>query len=62
MSIFHKLIDYIKGSRLELKQVTWPTRAETTRFTILVIAISIAVAAFLGILDFIFTSLLEVIL
>ncbi|PIR70010.1 MAG: preprotein translocase subunit SecE [Candidatus Niyogibacteria bacterium CG10_big_fil_rev_8_21_14_0_10_46_36] len=57
-----KLVDYVKGSRLELKQVTWPTRAETTRYTILVIGISIAIALFLGVLDFAFTSILEVLL
>ncbi|MDP2677087.1 MAG: preprotein translocase subunit SecE [bacterium] len=62
MIIFQKLIDYVKGSRLEMKQVTWPTRAETTRYTILVIAISIAVALFLGVLDFAFTSILEILL
>jgi len=60
--MIQKLVDYVKGSRLELKQVTWPTRAETTRYTILVIGISIAIALFLGVLDFAFTSILEVLL
>lgn len=45
-----------------MKQVTWPTREQTTRYTILVVAISIAIAAFLGLLDFAFTSILEVLL
>lgn len=60
--MFQKLIDYFKGSRLEMKQVTWPSRSDTTRYTILVVAVSIAIALFLGILDFAFTSLLEVLL
>ncbi len=53
------LIQYIKDSRAELKKVQWPTRQETTRYTILVIVISIAVAAFLGFFDYIFNLILE---
>lgn len=59
MTYWHKFIDYIKGSWLELKQVTWPTKNETLRFTLLVIFISIGTAIFLGGLDIIFTYLLE---
>ena len=51
----NKLIKYIQGSCAEMKKVTWPTRKETTRLTIVVILISLAVAAFLGALDFIFS-------
>ena len=53
------LTQYIKDSRAELKKVQWPTRQETTRYTILVIVISIAVAAFLGFFDYIFNLILE---
>ena len=62
MNLLNKLIDYMKRSRLEMKQVTWPTRAQTIRYTILVVLISVAIAAYLGILDFAFTSILKVIL
>lgn len=54
-------IGYIKGSRLEMKKVNWPTRPETIRFTIIVIALSLVVAVFLGALDFIFAALLRLI-
>ncbi len=37
-----------------MKKVTWPTKKETYNYTILVIVISLAVAAFLGILDYVF--------
>ncbi|HJL55675.1 MAG TPA: preprotein translocase subunit SecE, partial [Candidatus Paceibacterota bacterium] len=43
----------------ELKHVSWPTRRQAFIFTILVIAISLFTAAFLGLFDFIFTFLLE---
>ncbi len=48
-----KLIQYIKSSITELKKVTWPTKKETTNYTLLVIGISLAIAAFIGIIDYI---------
>ena len=50
-----KLTDYIKGSAEEMKKVTWPTKKETRNYTFLVIGISLAVAAFLGALDYLLT-------
>jgi len=55
-----KLTNYIKSSIEEMKKVTWPTKKETYNYTILVIAISIGVAAFLGALDYIFSWLLQI--
>ena len=57
-----KLIKYIKASVEEMKKVTWPTKKETKNYTLLVIGISIAVALFLGALDFIFSYILELVL
>ncbi|MBW2963620.1 preprotein translocase subunit SecE [Candidatus Woesearchaeota archaeon] len=50
-----RLIQYIKDSIIELKKVTWPTKKETTNYTLLVIGISLAIAAFIGIIDFFFS-------
>lgn len=57
-----KLTNYIKASVEEMKKVTWPTKKETKNYTFLVIGISLAVAAFLGALDYIFTIGLELII
>ena len=35
----------------ELRRVTWPTREETTRLTILVLVVSVAIGIFLGVVD-----------
>lgn len=51
---------YFRESYEELKKVTWPTREQTTKSTYAVIGVSIAVATFIGILDFIFSKILEV--
>ncbi len=58
----NKLTDYIKSSIEEMKKVTWPTKKETKNYTVLVIGISLAIAAFLGALDYIFTIGLEFII
>ncbi|MDD4901223.1 MAG: preprotein translocase subunit SecE [Patescibacteria group bacterium] len=55
----NKLIGYIKASIEEMKKVTWPTKKETYNYTILVIAISLGVALYLGLLDVIFSKGLE---
>jgi len=57
-----KLTDYVKASIVEMKKVTWPTRKETYQYTMLTIGISLAVAAFLGGLDYIFNFLLQFII
>jgi len=54
-----KIITYIKDSIREAKRVAWPTKNETYRYTLLVIGISLGVAAFLGGLDYIFNLVLQ---
>jgi preprotein translocase subunit SecE len=50
----------IRETRSELRKVVWPTRDQAVHLTILVIAVSIAVGAFLGGIDFLFARLIEV--
>ena len=56
-------VSYLRESKQELEKVTWPTQKETVRYTILTIVLSILMAAYFGVLDFIlnsgFTALLE---
>ncbi|MDO8555440.1 MAG: preprotein translocase subunit SecE [bacterium] len=56
--MFQKLTNYLKGTKLELKQVNWPTKKQTINFTLLVIGVSLFVAAFLGAFDKLFSFLL----
>lgn len=46
----------------ELKKVTWPTREETQRLTMIVVVASVAAGAALGGVDFIFTKLVNALL
>ncbi|MCD6500825.1 preprotein translocase subunit SecE [bacterium] len=56
--IVEKIKTFFKEVWQEAKKIDWPTRQETFRYTLIVIGISVAVAAFLGILDFIFLKIL----
>lgn len=62
MKLFKKIGQYLKDSIQELKKVTWPTKRQITIYTIVVIAMSIAVAIYFGILDYFFNWLLETII
>ncbi|MDO8636062.1 MAG: preprotein translocase subunit SecE [Dehalococcoidia bacterium] len=55
-------LSFIKETIAELRKVTWPTRREATRLTILVIIISAAVGLALGAIDLGLTQLSSVVL
>lgn len=44
---------------MEAKKVSWPTREHVVRSTLIVLGFAIAIAAFLGFLDFILTRILQ---
>ena len=54
-----RFIQYVKDTRGELKHVSWPTQKQTAIFTVLVLLISAFFAAYIGLLDFVFTSILN---
>ena len=54
-----KIISYFKEVKLEMKKVNWPSKEETTKYTLIVIGMALVVALYLGSLDFIFSTLLE---
>ncbi|MBI2053072.1 MAG: preprotein translocase subunit SecE [Candidatus Ryanbacteria bacterium] len=54
-----RIADFLKDVRTELKKVSWPSRQETVKLTGVVILVSVIVAAFLGLLDFGFITLLN---
>jgi preprotein translocase subunit SecE len=58
---FEKPLVFLKETQKELKKASWPSKKETTRLTIIVILVSLTVAAFIGFLDFSFTKLIEII-
>jgi len=54
-----KVIEFLKEARAELEKVSWPTKEQIVRNTLIVIGISVATALFLGSLDYVFSLLAE---
>jgi preprotein translocase subunit SecE len=52
------MFDFFKNVKGEMSHVVWPTRKQTIVFTIVVILISIGIAYYMGLFDYIFTQLL----
>ena len=50
---------YFKEVRAEMKHVTWPSRRLTIVYTLVVIAISLGTAVYLGLLDYIFEAVIK---
>lgn len=55
-------LTFLRQTQDELKKVTWPTRNEVVRLTLVVIVISVLVGLYIGGLDFIFTKMLETVI
>ena len=58
-NIFIKISTFFEEVKTEIKKVNWPTRKETIRYTIIVIVTSVLAAAYLGAVEFVFTTLLD---
>lgn len=59
MKILRKIGTFLKETKVEMKKVNWPTRKQAIKYTLIVIGVSLAVAIFLGGLDFLFTTLIS---
>lgn len=53
------VIRYATGAWKEFRRVVWPSRQQATNHTLLVIGVSVAVAIFLGALDYLLNLGLE---
>ena len=54
-----KIRQFLREAYSEMKKVSWPTREQTIQYTTLVIVISVSVAVFLGVLDYMFGSVIK---
>ena len=49
-----RITRYFKETRAEIGRVTWPTREQATRLTLIVLAVTAGLAAVLAVIDFVF--------
>lgn len=54
MNIVASIKNYLVGSVTEMKKVSWPTKQQTINYSVLVIALSLGMAIFFAVLDYIF--------
>jgi len=62
VAITDKIVDYYQDTQAELKKVVWPTRREAMRLTLLVVAVTVALAIALGAVDLVFERLVLLLL
>jgi preprotein translocase subunit SecE len=59
MDIIQKINSFLREVWVELKRVSWLSRKDLLRYTLIVLAITAAAAAFLGSLDFLFSEIIK---
>ena len=62
MKVISGITNYIKEVRGEMEKVVWPTRGQTVRMSLLVLAVSIVMGIFIGGMDYLFSNILSAIL
>ena len=60
--VTEKIKQFLTGSKVELKKVTWPTPKQTLASTSVVIIVVLIVSSFLGIVDFGLTKIVRLVL
>jgi preprotein translocase subunit SecE len=58
--MFSKIIKFVGEAKAELLKVNWPTKKQTINYTLIILGISIAMAIFLGGLDYLFGEILKI--
>jgi preprotein translocase subunit SecE len=51
-----KLFEFLREAKAELKKVTWPSKQQVWYSTLIVIAVTFMVAAYLGVVDMLLTA------
>ena len=54
-----KITEYFQETKVELKHVVWPSKKQCFYYTLIVIVLSVLVAYYLGVFDFLFSKGLE---
>lgn len=59
MTITQKINLFFKEVWVEMKRVSWLSQKDVLRYTLIVLGVTVAVAIFLGGLDYIFTTVIK---
>lgn len=53
-------VAFLREVQVELGKVKWPSRKEAVKLTAIVIGVSAAVSLYIGLLDFVFAKVMEI--
>jgi preprotein translocase subunit SecE len=59
MRFFSKILKFLKESKTEARRVSWPTKKETLKYTLIVVSVLILFALIFGGFDYLFTKILK---
>jgi preprotein translocase subunit SecE len=59
MTITQKVNMFFKEVWVEMRRVSWLSQKEILKYTVIVLVVTVAVAVFLGGLDYIFTEIIR---
>ena len=59
MTITQKINLFFKEVWVEMRRVSWLSQKDVLRYTLIVLGVTIVVAAFLGGLDYLFTTIIK---
>jgi len=57
-----RIVRYFKEVRAEIRKVVWPSRKTTTNLTLIVLGVTAAMSAALGLIDWLFAKLFTLII
>lgn len=52
------IISHIKEAGAEMKNVKWPSRKQVVQYTVIIIILSLLIAAYVGAFDVLFTKII----
>ena len=55
----NRVAKYLKQVRGEIRKVTWPSRAEVIRLSVIVVAVLVVMSAFMAVVDYAFARLMQ---
>jgi len=58
----NRITKYFKEVRAEIRKVTWPSRAEVTRLSTIVIVVLVAGSVVMALVDYAFSWLMKIII
>lgn len=53
------MVEYLRNTRAEMRKVHWPSRKEAENLTKIVLGVTVAMALFMGALDYVFSRELQ---